>query len=92
MGVRVVLGLVGDAKEQRMKATLTFDLPDERSEHLAAVHGLDWALVVWTLDQELRARIKHGKNNMTVTRALEITRERICDLMSNCGLSFEGIE
>jgi len=49
------------------KATLTFDLdePQERREHLAAVKGMDWALVVfeqfnWLHQQEKMNRTAIG--------------------------------
>ena len=34
-----------------MKATIEFNLPDEREEHEAAVHGLDWQMILWDLLQ-----------------------------------------
>jgi len=43
-----------------MKATLEFNLPEEEEEHLDAIHGTDWKLVVWDLDQLLRSYIKYG--------------------------------
>jgi hypothetical protein len=42
-----------------MKATLTFDLPEEQPEHLAAVHGMDWKLVAWRLSEFLHQINKH---------------------------------
>jgi hypothetical protein len=42
------------------KAILEFNLPEEQHEHNDAVHGTDWKLVVWDLDQTLRNYLKYG--------------------------------
>lgn len=42
------------------QATLTFTLPEERLEHLAAIHGLDLLNLVSSVMEELRSRLKHG--------------------------------
>jgi hypothetical protein len=36
-----------------MKATLEFKLPDEEQEHLDAIHGTDWKLVVWRFREHM---------------------------------------
>lgn len=41
-----------------MKMTLTFDLPEERSEAERAAHGTDWYLAVYDIVSELRSWIK----------------------------------
>jgi hypothetical protein len=43
-----------------MKATLEFDLPEERTEHICAVKGMDTILVLDELLQEIRSFLKHG--------------------------------
>ena len=51
-----------------MKATLEFQLPEERDEHIRAVHAADaWALLD-DIDQELRRIVKYGS---------EITRDQL---------------
>ena len=40
-------------------AVLFFSLPEEQSAHLAAMHGLDWALVALDMDDYLRGRLKY---------------------------------
>ena len=53
-----------------MKATLEFNLPDERDEHIRAVHAADaWALLD-DIDQELRRIVKYGS---------EITRDQLTE-------------
>jgi hypothetical protein len=37
-----------------MKAILEFNLPEEEKDHLDAVNGTNWKLVVWDIDQLLR--------------------------------------
>ena len=43
-----------------MKVTLAFDLPDERHEMLAALHGSTYESALNDLDREMRNHLKHG--------------------------------
>ena len=43
-----------------MQATLTFDLPDDSTEHLCAVHALSLYSTLTDIDQRLRSLLKHG--------------------------------
>jgi hypothetical protein len=43
-----------------MKATLEFTLPEERTEHICAVKGMDTILIIDDLLNEIRAFLKHG--------------------------------
>jgi hypothetical protein len=53
-----------------MKATLEFQLPEERDEHIRAVHAADaWALLD-DIDQELRRILKYGS---------EISRDQMAE-------------
>ncbi len=51
-----------------MKATLEFQLPDEREEHIRAVHAGDAWATLDDIDQELRRILKYGS---------EITRDQL---------------
>jgi|688.fasta_scaffold846396_2 hypothetical protein len=42
-----------------MKATLTFDLPEEEPEHKYALAGTDALLLIEDLCSEIRAKLKH---------------------------------
>jgi len=41
------------------KATLTFDLPEESCEHLAAIHGHEYQSALWEVDRWLRGLEKY---------------------------------
>jgi len=43
-----------------MKATLEYTLPEERTEHICAVKGMDAILVLDDLLNEIRSFVKHG--------------------------------
>ena len=43
-----------------MKAILEFNLPEEEEQFNVASKGMDWALIVWELDQNLRNKLKYG--------------------------------
>ena len=43
-----------------MKATLEFTLPEERTEHICAVKGMDAILIIDDLLNEIRSFVKHG--------------------------------
>lgn len=43
-----------------MRVTLTFDLPEEKHEMFAALHGSTYEGVLHELDREMRFHLKHG--------------------------------
>jgi len=43
-----------------MKATLTFDLPEEEPEHKYALAGLDALLLISALEDEIRSKLRYG--------------------------------
>ena len=53
-----------------MKATIEFQLPDEREEHIRAVHAADAWATLDDIDQELRRILKYGS---------EITRDQLAE-------------
>lgn len=65
-----------------MKATLEFTLPDERVEHMHAVHaGAAWA-VLHELDCEMRSLVKHNSPAFaTVEDLARYVRERACEAL-----------
>jgi hypothetical protein len=74
------------------KATLTYDLPEEREEFNAAAHGQDWTLLVGHLDGELRSALKYGplpgkdggvEPIKTAEEAFEWVRDRLRSLASD---------
>lgn len=64
-----------------MKATLTFDLPEEREEFDLAANGYKWNLVAWDLDQWLRGEIKYQERN-----ELQPARDKLNVLVHEYGL------
>jgi hypothetical protein len=59
------------------KASLTFDLPEERAEFSAAVQGQDARILLWEIDQHCRNTIKYTDQPAAVRAALEEIRELI---------------
>jgi predicted nucleotidyltransferase len=53
------------------KATLTFNLPEERYEHEVAINGHKWKSIVYELSILLRNKLKHGNDYKTPDEALE---------------------
>lgn len=47
-------------KENKMKGTLTFNLPEERQEFQTAVHAGDIALALWEIENAMRSRLKYS--------------------------------
>ena len=69
-----------------MKATLSFDLPEESAMHLDHINGPAWKSVAWEFDQWLRDKIKHGDNQETTYQAI---RDSFRAEMESSGVSFE---
>ena len=73
-----------------MKGTLTFDLPEDRFDFDIAFHAMDWALVVWELDQRLRSIAKHGEKGHDPEEADNI-RETLHDILDEHNLTLDMI-
>lgn len=43
-----------------MKATLEFNLPEEKDDHDYALHGVDALLVISDLENEIRSKLRHN--------------------------------
>ena len=71
-----------------MKAILEFNLPEDEEQFDAANRGMDWALVVWDLDQLLRNKLKYEEHVTDIRKTLEEVREVLYDLMDVKNLTF----
>jgi len=72
-----------------MKATLEFNLPEEQEEHLNALQGMSWQMVLFEVDQELRSTVKHGDLQQDADYAQKI-RDLIYQKMQDSGLSWSS--
>ena len=78
-----------------MRATLTFELPEEKCEFDAAVNAMDWSLVAWDLDQKLRGIIKYGETYGGKTIDVgdaELIREILHDTLDEHNLNLDMIQ
>ena len=71
-----------------MRAILQFELPVEKEEFEAASHGMEWALVAWDLDQQLRNWIKNEHKSDDPIHALEVVREQLNEMIIDRGLKY----
>lgn len=62
-----------------MKATLEFTLPEEAEEHLSAVHGSGWKLVVWRFREHLW-KMRDAEEIPTLDALIDDLNEEIEDL------------
>ncbi len=74
-----------------MQAVLKFDLPEDNDNHVAAVHGIDYALVCWDMDQKLRDWLKYGNEFISVDDALEACREQLREIMHDHNVNLNMI-
>ena len=58
-------------------ATLTFNLPDEASDHKAALAGVDALVALERIANECRSRIKYGELTPEQRAVYESIREMI---------------
>lgn len=75
-----------------MKAILEFELPEDETQHLAAVKAMDWALALYDVDVWLRNSLKYGMETTEVPTALELARDHLHQTMFDRGISFEELE
>ena len=64
-----------------MKATLTFNLPEENHEYSNAVDGSKMRSVLWDLDQWLRAKLKYEELTDGQYDAYKATRDELRRLL-----------
>jgi|DEB19_MinimDraft_3_1074340.scaffolds.fasta_scaffold30094_2 uncharacterized protein (UPF0147 family) len=65
-----------------MKATLTFNLPEEKHEHERAVHAMEAFSLLHEIDQHLRNVVKHNEGAYESPEALAShVREQIWELL-----------
>ena len=70
-----------------MKAILEFNLPEDEEQFNVASKGMEWALVVWDIDQLLRNKLKHGAPTHHV-HLLEELRDTLNNLVEDKGLQY----
>ena len=68
-----------------MKALLEFELPEDREEYVAASRGMEWALLVWNIDQFIRNKIKYEQDRDGV---LQVVRNELNFQMEEKGLRY----
>ena len=68
-----------------MKALLEFELPADREEYVAASRGMEWALLVWHIDQFIRNKIKYEQDRDGV---LQLVRNELNFQMEEKGLKY----
>jgi len=68
-----------------MKALLEFELPEDREEYVAASRGMEWALLVWHIDQFIRNKIKYEQDRDGV---LQLVRNELNFQMEQKGLQY----
>ena len=74
-----------------MKGILEFDLPTDENDFLICSRALDWALVVWDLNEQLRSYLKHGHSFGSADEALEVIRESLFDFLEQHDVSLDMI-
>lgn len=78
-----------------MKGILEFDLnePEEVIAHKRAVKALDLCLVLWDMDQHLRAQTKYAPDDMPeeVYDALSKAREELYRIMNEHSVSLDEL-
>lgn len=68
-----------------MRAILEFSLPEEETEHRAAVDGSNWKTAMFEFDRKLRSIEKHGEDSEAAAKYREMLRE----VMDENGVAFD---
>ena len=68
-----------------MKAILELELPEDKENFDASTKGMDWALLVWHIDQFIRNKIKYEQDRDGV---LQLVRNELLHKMEESGLQF----
>ena len=71
-----------------MKAILEFELPKDKEHFDAASKGMDWALVVWDMDQIMHKKVKYEELSDDSRLVIEELRLTMSDMLINRGLLY----
>ena len=71
-----------------MKAILEFELPEDKEHFDVASRGMDWALVVWDMDQIMHKKIKYAELTDDSRLTIEQLRLTMSDMLLNRGLLY----
>ena len=72
-----------------MKATLTFNLPEEEHEYTNAVEGAKMRSILWDVDQWLRAKMKYEELSDGQFDAFKETRDHLRRLLIEENIDLE---
>jgi len=75
-----------------MKATITFNLPEDKDDFIIHNHALDWALTVLDIDNKLREALKYGHEYKTADEALQAVRDELCEIMDSHDVNLDMIK
>ena len=71
-----------------MKAILEFELPEDKEHFDVASKGMDWALVVWDMDQIMHKKVKYSELTIEARSAIEQLRLKMSDMLIDRGLLY----
>jgi hypothetical protein len=72
-----------------MKAKLEFNLPEDQDEFNTTTKAMEWALLVWDIDQQCRDWVKYDNHNFKDTQeTLQGVRRIIYEAMIEKGITF----
>ena len=70
---------------RKMKAILEFNLPEDEEQFNTASKGMDWALLVWHIDQFIQNKIKYEQDRDGI---LQLVRNELNFQMEEKGLQY----
>jgi len=72
-----------------MKSILVYNLPEDEEPFAVATKAMDWALLAWDIEQELRNLITYNPAEFeTGVSAFDHIRAKLADIMDERGLQF----
>ena len=75
-------------RRKTMKAILEFELPKDKENFNAASKGMDWALVVWDMDQIMHKKVKYSELTDDTRKEIEDLRLTMSDMLIDRGLLY----
>ena len=71
-----------------MKVILEFELPRDKKKFDVVSKCMDWALVVWDMDQIMHKKVKYSELPDEARLAIEELRLTMSDMLINRGLLY----
>jgi hypothetical protein len=72
-----------------MKATLEFNLPDDKEDYEMMINASKYYLALWNMKQELRSKLKYAELSEQEYEIYEKVRDKYNEILDDNGINLD---